>query len=152
MIVFDLRCANGHVFEAYFADSATYESQAKGGDIACPACGDTAIAKAPMAPNIAVSGSKKGTDPRPAPAPDRQRLPAPAEVAETIAKFRKMRSFIEQNFDNVGRRFPEEARKIHYGDVESRNIYGDATREEAGALKDEGIEIGEIPWVPRHDA
>ncbi len=152
MIVFDLRCRKDHVFEAYFADSATYEAQVKRGEIACPVCGDSKIAKAPMAPNIAVSGKAKG-ETVPAKAPDRQRTPPPpAEMAQAIATLRKMRSFIEQNFDHVGKRFPEEARKIHYGDVERRNIYGDATREEAGSLEEEGIEIGEIPWVPRHDA
>ena len=73
-------------------------------------------------------------------------------MARAVATLRRMRSHIEQNFDHVGPRFPEEARKIHYGEVERRNIYGDATKEEAGALAEEGIEVGEIPWVPRHDA
>ena len=158
MIVFDLRCRQDHVFEAYFADSATYETQVERGEIACPVCGDGKIAKAPMAPNIAVNGKRKGEDRRkhetvPAKAPDRRRTPPPpAEMAQTIATLRKMRSFIEQNFDHVGKRFPEEARKIHHGEVERRNIYGDATREEVGSLEEEGIEIGEVPWVPRHDA
>ena len=138
MIVFDLKCRKNHVFEAYFADTAAYEAQAKGGEVACPVCGDSRVAKAPMAPNIAVGGGGERE--------------APPEVAQAVATLRKMRSFIERHFDHVGGRFPEEARKIHYGEVERRNIYGDATREEVVSLEDEGIEIGEIPWVPRHDA
>ena len=87
----------------------------------------------------------------PAKAPPRQ-PPSPPEIARAVATMRRMRSYIEQNFDHVGPKFPEEARKIHYGEVEQRNIYGDATKEEVGELAEEGIEIGEIPWVPRHDA
>lgn len=148
MIVFDLKCRKNHIFEAYFADTVTYESQAKGGKIACPVCGDSRVAKAPMAPNITVGG-RGGREAPPGQAPTHR--PGP-EVAQALATLRKMRSFIERNFDHVGGRFPEEARKIHYGEAKRRNIYGDATREEAISLEDEGIEIGEIPWVPRHDA
>ena len=160
MIVFDLKCGKDHVFEAYFADSETYERQAKAGEIACPLCGDVEVAKAPMAPNIAVSGKRKGDPepaatpapvPSPAKAPPRQ-PPSPPEMARAVATLRRMRAHIEQNFDHVGTRFPEEARKIHYGEVERRSIYGDATKEEVGELAEEGIEVGEIPWVPRHDA
>ena len=154
MIVFDLKCGKDHVFEAYFADSATYESQVEAGEIACPLCGDETIAKAPMAPNIAVNNKARG-EPAPAPTPAKapaRQPPSPPEMARAVATLRRMRAHIEQNFDHVGTRFPEEARKIHHGEVERRNIYGDATREEVGALADEGIEIGEIPWVPRHDA
>ncbi|MDE0202999.1 MAG: DUF1178 family protein [Rhodospirillaceae bacterium] len=151
MIVFDLKCGKDHVFEAYFADSATYERQAEAGEIACPYCGDVEIAKAPMAPNIAVGNKARG-EPETAPAPTPARKPTPPEMARAIGTLRRMRTHIEQNFDHVGERFPEEARKIHYGEVERRNIYGDATKEEVGELADEGIEVGEVPWVPRHDA
>ena len=65
---------------------------------------------------------------------------------------RQLRDSIEKNFDHVGTRFPEEARKIHYGEVEKRAIYGDASPEDARTLRDEGIEIGQIPWLPRHDS
>ena len=149
MIVFDLKCGKDHVFEAYFADSAAYEQQAEAGEIACPYCGDVTIAKAPMAPNIAVGNKARG-EPEPAKVPARK--PTPPEMARAIGTLRRMRTHIEQNFDHVGERFPEEARKIHYGEVERRNIYGDATKEEVGELADEGIEVGEVPWVPRHDA
>ena len=149
MIVFDLRCGKDHVFEAYFADSATYEQQVKAGEISCPFCGDVEIEKAPMAPNIAVGNKARG---EPAPSTPPAHKPTPPEMARAVATLRRMRTYIEQNFDHVGPRFPEEARKIHYGEVERRNIYGDASKEEVDTLAEEGIEIGEIPWVPRHDA
>ena len=149
MIVFDLKCGKDHVFEAYFADSATYVRQVEAGEVACPLCGDLKIAKAPMAPNIAVGNKSRG---EPTPEKPPAQMPTPPEMARAVATLKRMRSYIEQNFDHVGTRFPEEARKIHYGEVERRNIYGDATKEEVGELADEGIEIGEIPWVPRHDA
>ena len=151
MIVFDLKCSKDHVFEGYFADSATYERQAKAREIECPYCGDAKIAKAPMAPNIAVGNKARG-EPEAMPAPPPARKPTPPEMARAIGTLRRMRSYIEQNFDHVGGRFPEEARKIHYGETEKRSIYGDATKEEVSDLADEGIEVGEVPWVPRHDA
>ena len=151
MIVFDLKCGKDHVFEAYFADSATYEQQAEAGEIGCPYCGDVKVAKAPMAPNIAVNNKARG-EPEPAPEKVPARKPTPPEMAHAVGTLRRMRTYIEQNFDHVGESFPEEARKIHYGEAERRSIYGDATKEEVGELADEGIEIGEIPWVPRHDA
>ena len=134
MIVFDLKCGDGHVFEAWFRDGAAYEAQASGGEIVCPACGDTAIAKAPMAPNVA----------RGAPSPEAERK----EQAPGI--LRAVREHVEKTFDNVGERFPEEARKIHFGEVDKRNIYGQATGEEARALTEDGVEFGPLPWVPRH--
>ena len=158
MIVFDLKCGKDHVFEAYFADSETYcgERQVKAREIACPYCGDAKIAKAPMAPNIAVSGKRKG-DPAPAPAPEKApapKVPSPPEMARAMATLRRMRSHIEQNFDHVGPRFPEEARKIHYGESSSAAT-STATRPRkrpARSPRHKGIEVGEIPWVPRHDA
>ena len=73
-------------------------------------------------------------------------------MGEAIKTLRKMREVVEQNFDNVGGSFPEEARKIHHGEVEKHNIYGDASKEEAQELREEGIEISQMPWVPRHDS
>ncbi len=151
MIVFDLKCGKGHVFEAWFADTATYESQVAADGFGCPVCGDTAIVKAPMAPNVAVPKRDKRT-PASAPAQQSDAGPDADRAASAMAALRQMREIVEQNFDHVGNRFPEEARKIHYGEVERRSIYGDATKDEVSDLKDEGIEVGAIPWVPRHDA
>ncbi len=151
MIVFDLKCAAAHVFEVWFRDSAAYEAQTEAGEIACPICGDTAIDKAPMAPNLARRGESdragevKGDTPAP-----RQ---GDVEKAGRVMRYlRAARDHVEANFDNVGERFPEEARKIHHGEVDKRDIYGQATDEEASELKDEGIEIGQLPWLPRHDS
>ena len=151
MIVFDLKCAQTHVFEVWFRDSAAYEAQTEAGEIACPICGDSAIDKAPMAPNLARRGKpdRDGAVKRDAPAPRR----GDTEKAGRMMRYlRAARDHVEENFDNVGERFPEEARKIHHGEVDKRDIYGRATDEEASELKDEGIEIGQLPWLPRHDS
>ena len=78
--------------------------------------------------------------------------PTPEQMGQAIKTLRKMREVVEQNFDNVGEKFPEEARKIHHGEVEKRNIYGDASKEEAAELAEEGIEVSQMPWLPRHDS
>ena len=160
MLVFDLKCAQEHVFEAWFADSNTCTSQISGGEVACPICGDHKVAKAPMAPNIpagigrgrgrgstGVPAKTSNASPNMAMAP-----PTPEQMGEAIKTLRKMRDVVEKNFDNVGESFPEEARKIHHGEVEKHNIYGDASKEEAQELREEGIEISQMPWVPRHDS
>ena len=137
MIVYNLRCAKEHAFEAWFRDSASYDAQAKAGKVVCPVCGSKKVSKAPMAPNIASSRSN---------APDE------AKAAEVMGKLRELRAEVEANSDHVGDQFPEEARKIHYGETEPRNIHGDATADEAKALKDEGVDFSVIPWVPRGDS
>ena len=134
MILFDLRCSQGHAFEAWFRDGATYEAQAEAGEITCAVCGDTDVSKAPMAPAVAT----------------RNRID-PERAAQAMRFWRKVQDHVEKNFDNVGRDFPEEARKIHYGEAEKRNIYGEATAAEARELRDEGIEVSPIPWLRRHD-
>ena len=138
MILFDLRCQAGHSFEAWFRNNATYETQAEAGDIACPLCGDSSISKAPMAPRIARSRSAQP------PASDGQ-------AADLYRKLSKLRDHVEANSDYVGDRFAEEARRIHYGEADARNIHGEATDTEATKLKDEGVEFARIPWVPRGD-
>jgi hypothetical protein len=136
MILFDLRCADGHEFEAWFRDSTTYEAQAAAGEIGCPVCGDHRVEKALMAPALASKASRVD----------------PEQAAQALKAWRKVQQHIEQNFDHVGQRFAEEARKIHHGEAEKRSIYGEATRTEAKELKDEGIPVGQIPWLPRHDS
>jgi hypothetical protein len=135
MILFDLHCANGHDFEAWFRDSATYDQQAEAGAISCTICGDTDIGKALMAPAVTT----------------RARIDD-KQAAMVLKKWREVQSQIEKNFDHVGRQFPEEARKMHYGEAEKRSIYGEATRAEAKELHDEGIPVSQVPWLPPHDA
>jgi hypothetical protein len=136
MILFKLRCAAEHEFEAWFRDGAAYERQAGRGLIACPDCGDTSIAKAPMAPRVARSAP---TQPPPAP--------------ETLRrKLQEMRRHIETHCDYVGDRFADEARRIHRGETPTRGIYGEASETESRALADEGIAVARIPWLPPSDA
>jgi len=147
MIVFDLKCAHDHVFEAWFRDGAAYDAQAAAGEVVCPVCGDRRIAKAPMAPQVARGGG--GNE---ALAAERSPANAPPPVARAMRELRAFREHVEKTFDNVGERFPEEARKIHYGEAARRGIYGEATVDEARALEDEGVPFGVLPRLPRHDA
>jgi hypothetical protein len=151
MIVFDLKCAAAHVFEVWFRDSAAYEAQIEAREIACPVCGDTTIDKAPMAPNLARTrkSDRDGEVKRDVPAPSQ----IDAEKAGQVMRYlRAARDHVEKNFDNVGERFPEEARKIHHGEVDKRDIYGQASDQEARELEEEGVEIGQLPWLPRHNS
>jgi len=149
MIVYQLRCSNGHEFEAWFRDSATYDRQSKDGDVACPHCSDTHVCKALMAPNISPSRSRQVEVPG-----ENDRAEARArEVAEKILQaVGEIRGHIEENYDDVGEEFAEEAKRIHYGESEERGIYGQATDEEAEELDEEGIEFYRLPNPPRRDS
>lgn len=138
MIVFDLRCSKGHEFEAWFRDSATCERQIEERSISCAVCGDGEVAKALMAPAVSSGRPEQG--------PEKAHA-----TAEAMRFLRKVQSHVEKNFDHVGERFSEEARRMHYGEAEKRSIYGDATAQDAKALREEGIQVGQIPWLPRHD-
>lgn len=135
MILFALRCVAGHQFDGWFRDGDGFEAQQKAGGIACPECGDTQIEKAVMAPNIG-----------------RSRNQPPISPAQMRAALVELRRQVETNCDYVGPRFAEEARKIHYGEVDPHGIYGEATSEESRELKDEGIAFGRVPWLPASDA
>lgn len=137
MIHYELVCPDGHAFEGWFRSSADFEDQARAGRIACPQCGSAAISRAPMAPRIA-RGAKR------AEAAAGQARP-PQELVEAM---RKLRRHVEANAEYVGPRFPEEARKIHYEEAEPRGIYGEASREEAKALKEEGVDVQALPVLP----
>lgn len=139
MILFDLRCPKGHVFEAWFHNSASYDSQAKAGAVSCPACGSRKVEKAPMAPRIGKGGEAA-----------RQQMAA--ELTEMKRQLQELRTKVETNCDYVGPQFAEEARRIHHGEVAYRDIYGEATDDEAKELADEGVEFARIPWLPRHDS
>jgi hypothetical protein len=134
MIVYELRCDAGHGFEAWFRNSEAFDQQRDAGQIACPACGDFHIVKAPMAPRIGRGGG-----------------PDPAQIRAVMGKIAELNRHIAQTCDYVGQAFPEEARKIHYGEVQRRDIYGEASADEADQLRDEGIEIAVVPWIPPKD-
>jgi hypothetical protein len=146
MILYDLVCPKDHRFESWFRNSNAVEKLIKAGEVSCPACGSKKVQKAPMAPRIAKGASTE------------KALVAKndGEVTEAMERamkaFAELRDVIEKKFENVGERFPEEARKIHYGETPGRGIYGDASPEEAEALRDEGIEVQVIPWKRRKDA
>lgn len=150
MIRFTLHCGNDHTFEGWFREGAAYERQARDGDIACPTCGDRSVRKAMMAPAVVRSGAR---GPAPVQEQSAPAVPAPDEVkaAFAVAMLRRLRAHVVENFENVGERFPEEARRIHYGDAEEREIYGRATLEEARDLVEEGISVRPLPDVPELD-
>ncbi|HLO75502.1 MAG TPA: DUF1178 family protein [Magnetospirillum sp.] len=133
MILFELRCANDHHFEGWFKDNAAYDAQAAAGEISCPVCGDTGVSKAIMAPRL-----NKATG---------QTLDAQGAAREMRRMLSELRQQVEQNCDYVGEKFPDEARKIHYGDTEARPIYGEASAEQAAELEEEGIAVSRIPWL-----
>jgi hypothetical protein len=152
MIRYTLRCDRGHAFESWFQSSTAYETQEKRKLVNCPDCGSAKVKRAIMAPQIA---SKKGRDSaEPVPAASAE-APAPtstpllmAQERELRAKLKELRDHIVKSADNVGERFPNEARKMHYGDIEHRPIYGEASPDEARALIDEGVEVSPLPVLP----
>jgi hypothetical protein len=152
MIRYNLRCERDHAFESWFQSSSAYESQEKRKLVNCPVCGSAKVERAIMAPQIV---SKKGRDlTAPAPAATTEgTAPAStplmmAQERELRAKLKELRDHIVKNADNVGERFPNEARKMHYGDIEHRPIYGEASPEEARSLIEEGVEVSPLPVLP----
>lgn len=132
MKVLNLRCAHDHRFEGWFDSDEDFESQSARGLVGCPACGDASISKLPSAPRLNVSGLKED-----APAVDR--------VATLQAAAMQAVQQLVARTEDVGERFPEEARRIHYGEAEARGIRGRASAEDAQALRDEGIEVVSLP-------
>jgi hypothetical protein len=163
MIRYSLVCERQHDFEIWFKNSADFDKQRKRGLVACPACGSDKVEKALMAPSLG-RGTRKG---RGAPMPDapiaEAVLPpeatAPAETKTPVAmispqerefrtKLKELRDHLTKNADNVGSKFPEEARKMHYGEIEHRSIYGEASPQEAKDLLEEGVELHPLPVLP----
>jgi len=145
MIVFDLKCSNDHEFETWFPSSDAFDKQRKAKKVVCPICGDAKVDKALMAPSV--SGTKKKGE-------KAVHLSSKAEeqVGKYMTALKEIREEVEKNSDYVGDKFPEEARKIHYGETEERGIHGEASDEEAAELVEEGIDVQKVPWAPTHDA
>jgi hypothetical protein len=154
VIRYNLVCDKRHAFESWFPSSAAYEKQEKRKLIECPACGSTKVERAIMAPNIA--RKDKST---PIEAPVEAPAPAPAEAPTPVAmispqerefrkKLKELRDHLTSNADNVGKKFPEVARKMHYGEVAHRSIYGEASPQDAKELHEEGIEFHPLPVLP----
>jgi hypothetical protein len=159
MIRYALVCAKGHPFESWFQSSDAYDKQAKRGLVECPVCGDVKVEKALMAPKL--SGTRKrgrAIVPVPVPAAEAPQPTAPETTTpvamvspqeqEFRAKLKELRDHLTSKADNVGRKFPEEARKMHYGEIEHRSIYGQASPEEAKDMHEEGIEFHPLPVLP----
>lgn len=150
MIVFDLVCGGGHVFEAWFGSSTDYESQRERGLLACPLCGTDAVEKAVMAPSVgAKTNQSAGSVPaRTGPAP----APAPAEVKAMLAALARAQAKALQGSEHVGTRFAREARAIQDGAAPERPIHGQATLAEAKALLADGVPVAPLPLpVPPPD-
>jgi len=155
MIRYNLRCERGHTFESWFQSSSAYEAQEKRKLVNCPACGSAKVERAIMAPQIVSKKGREGAAPAPAAEVAAPEAATPgstpllmAQERELRAKIKELRDHIVKNADNVGERFPNEARKMHYGDIEHRPIYGEASPDEARALIDEGVEVSPLPVLP----
>ena len=135
MIVYDLRCADGHVFEAWFGKGSDFDDQAKRGLVGCPICGSTDVGKAAMAPAVPAKGNGG---------------PAPAEVKAMIGRMAAAQKKALAGSDYVGDAFASEARAIHLGEADARSIHGRATRADAEALAAEGVPVAALPlpFVP----
>ena len=140
MIKYALICDTAHEFEAWFGSSDDYDQQRKRGFVDCPICGSNKVEKMLMAPGV--SGTKKSTS------SDVPMTTMPQMPAEMVEKLREIKQHVEANSENVGDKFPEEARKIHYGEAEARGIYGKASVEEAVSLAEEGVDVMPIPELP----
>jgi hypothetical protein len=174
MIRYTLVCDKHHEFESWFANSAAFDKQVKRGLVTCPLCGSAKVEKALMTPRLGRSDSPARREtreeshpgsarelhqvqetPTAQPAEAASQAPSPALVAmmtpqeqELRKKLRELRDHLVKNAENVGQRFPEEARKMHYGETEHRSIYGVASAQDAEALHEEGIAFSALPVLP----
>lgn len=154
MIRYTLACDKGHQFESWFADSAAYDKQAKHKLVSCPICGSAKVDKTIMAPRISTSKKRaKAADlaveaPAPVAAGNTPVAMVSPQEQELRSKLKELREHLTKNSDNVGDKFPEEARKMHYGETEHRSIYGNASPQDAKEMLDEGIEFHPIPVLP----
>ena len=150
MIRYTLVCERQHNFESWFANSAAYDKQVKRGLVGCPICGSIKVEKAIMAPRLARADVPEPPPPMPAPTPQ-AKMPVAimsSQERELRQKLKELRDHVTKNANYVGPKFPEEARKIHYGETEHRSIYGEASPDEAKALHEEGIEFHPLPMLP----
>ena len=138
MIKFSLRCDQGHDFEAWFRDSGDFDTQKKRGFLECPSCGSNHVEKALMAPRVTTARKREEV----------AVAIGNAAQREIMAKLHEMAREVRKSGEDVGNRFPEEARKIHYGETDARGIYGKATVEEVTGLLEEGVEIMPLPDLP----
>lgn len=156
MIRYTLVCEQSHGFESWFKNSDVFDRQVAGKLLACPVCGSAEVQKAVMAPAIAARSKRRAAAP---PSPEEDAPPASVQEKTPMAmlsererelreKLRELRDHLVKNADYVGHDFPEQARRMHYGETERRSIYGEASPDEAAALSEEGIEFHPLPHLP----
>ncbi|WP_075217238.1 DUF1178 family protein [Mongoliimonas terrestris] len=161
MIRYALVCDKAHGFDAWFRSAADFDTQAERGLLSCPHCGSVSVAKGLMTPQVRTAESREKTRlPPPQPTTDApsdtgsdMMVPVPAALAtpegrEILGRLRALKAKLIENSENVGAKFAEEARRIHYGEAPERPVHGQATVEEARALVEEGVGILPLPVLP----
>jgi hypothetical protein len=138
LIKYSLSCDHAHQFEGWFSTGADFDAQVKSGFLTCPTCGSASISKTLMAPSVSTARKKEA----------KQQMVMDLARQEMAAKLKEAVATIKANAEDVGERFPEEARKIHYGEADARGIIGQASLGEVKDLLDEGIEIAPLPVLP----
>lgn len=151
MIVFDLGCCKGHVFEAWFGSSEDYDDQRARGLVSCPICASTAIKKAVMAPHVGRKGNQIAIR---SPAVDEampsiSEGPSPEQAKAMLKALADAQAKVLEKSEWVGKGFADEARAMHLGDIEHRSIHGQTTPEEAKSLLDEGVPVAPLPFPVR---
>ncbi len=135
MIRFSLACDGGHDFEGWFSSNDDFDEQVERGLVQCPACGSPRVSKSLMAPAISSGAERR----------EKTALAMSPQQKEAMSKLKELVRTLKANSEDVGERFPEEARRIHYGEAEARGIFGRASGEEARSLIEEGIEVAPLP-------
>lgn len=145
MIVFDLKCANNHVFEVWFGSSGDYESQRKRGLVNCPYCGDSAVEKAVMAPNVGSKGNARGEASMPVATVSKDEN-SPSDIKAMLGVLAKMQTAMLAKSEWVGRKFADKARAMHLGEENHSAIHGEVSADDAKALQDEGVAVAPLPF------
>ncbi|MCF6368740.1 DUF1178 family protein [Rhizobium halophilum] len=138
MIRYSLVCGNAHSFEGWFSGSADFDHQVEAGLLTCPVCNSAAVSKSLMTPSVATARKRE----------EKQAVAMDMAQKQMMAKLKEAVAAIKANAEDVGAKFPEEARKIHYGETDARGIIGQASFAEVRELLDEGIEIAPLPVLP----
>jgi hypothetical protein len=144
MIIFDLQCMNDHRFEGWFKNTSEFELQLSGEMIHCPVCGTEQVAKVPSASHLRLGKANPQQDITP------QTKPALSSPDRNVL-LRKLRDYVKQNFEDVGNEFASEAKRMHYGEIEERDIRGNATKNEVEELHEEGVMAFPLPDFPDKD-
>lgn len=147
MIHYTLLCDKEHVFEGWFRSSDDFDTQVADGLVACPVCGSTAVTRALMAPSVQSGRAREEREDGAKRQTRTMMMPDPTQKM-MLEALREIRQKVTENATYVGDRFAEEARKMHYGEVEHHGIWGEATTEEAASLSEEGIEFQPLPGLP----